>query len=83
MPQAISVSLMNIQSFGLKTPHSDVDFVNGFIESYGDPLGMTGSYESYVNFKNGKASARTEAISSNAQWFEDNSLLIPASVNLL
>lgn len=52
---------------------SDVDFVNGFIESYGDPLGMTGSYESYVNFKNKKASARTETISSNAQWFEDNS----------
>lgn len=52
---------------------SDVDFVNGFIESYGDPLGMTGSYESYVNFKNRKASARTETISSNAQWFEDNS----------
>ena len=52
---------------------SDVDFVNGFIESYGDPLGMTGSYESYVNFKNKKASARTETISNNAQWFEDNS----------
>lgn len=52
---------------------SDVDFVNGFIESYGDPLGMTGSYESYVNFKNKKASARTETISGNAQWFEDNS----------
>ena len=52
---------------------SDVDFVNGFIESYGDPLGMTGSYESYVNFKNKQASARTETISSNAQWFEDNS----------
>ena len=52
---------------------SDVDFVNGFIESYGDPLGMTGSYESYVNFKNKKSSARTETISSNAQWFEDNS----------
>lgn len=52
---------------------SDVDFVNGFIESYGDPLGMTGSYESYVNFKNRKASARTETISGNAQWFEDNS----------
>lgn len=56
---------------------SDVDFVNGFIESYGDPLGMTGSYESYVNFKNGKASARTETISSNAQWFEDNSPIDP------
>lgn len=52
---------------------SDVDFVNGFIESYGDPLGMTGSYESYVNFKNKKASERTETISANAQWFEDNS----------
>ena len=52
---------------------SDVDFVNGFIESYGDPLGMTGSYESYVNFKNRKASARTETISQNAQWFEDHS----------
>jgi dipeptidyl-peptidase-3 len=56
---------------------SDVDFVNGFIESYGDPLGMTGSYESYVNFKNKKSSARTETISSNAQWFEDNSPVDP------
>lgn len=52
---------------------SDVDFVNGFIESYGDPLGMTGSWESYVNFKNAKSSSRTETISRNAQWFEDNS----------
>lgn len=52
---------------------SDVDFVNGFIESYGDPLGMTGSWESYVNFKNAKSSKRTETISGNAQWFEDNS----------
>ena len=52
---------------------SDVDFVNGFIESYGDPLGMTGSWESYVNFKNAKSSDRTEKISGNAQYFEDNS----------
>ncbi len=52
---------------------SDIDFVNGFIESYNDPLGMTGSWESYVNFKNGKSSERTEKISSNAQWFEDHS----------
>ena len=52
---------------------SDIDFVNGFIESYGDPLGMTGAWESYVNFKNKKSSARTETISNNAQWFEDNS----------
>lgn len=56
---------------------SDVDFVNGFIESYNDPLGMTGSWESYVNFKNAKSSARTEAISSNAQWFESNSPVDP------
>ncbi len=56
---------------------SDVDFVNGFIESYGDPLGMTGSWESYVNFKNAKSSARTETISGNAQWFEDNSPVDP------
>lgn len=51
----------------------DVDFVNGFIESYGDPLGMTGSWESYVNFKNQASTKRTETIASNAQWFEDNS----------
>lgn len=56
---------------------SDIDFVNGFIESYGDPLGMTGSWESYVNFKNAKSSARTETISSNAQWFEDHSPVDP------
>ncbi|MDE6575122.1 MAG: dipeptidyl peptidase 3 [Muribaculaceae bacterium] len=52
---------------------SQVDFINGFIESYGDPLGMTGSWESIVNFKNMDASARTETLSANAQWFEDNS----------
>lgn len=56
---------------------SQVDFVNGFIESYGDPLGMTGSWESIVNFKNLAASSRTEAISSSAQWFEDNSPVDP------
>ena len=52
---------------------SQVDFINGFIESYGDPLGMTGSWESIVNFKNNEASERTEILSGNAQWFEDNS----------
>ncbi|MDE5663367.1 MAG: dipeptidyl peptidase 3 [Muribaculaceae bacterium] len=56
---------------------SDIDFVNGFIESYGDPLGMTATWEAYVNFKNREASARTEAISSNAQWFEDHSPINP------
>lgn len=56
---------------------SDVDFVNGFIESYNDPLGMTGSWESYVNFKNRPSSKRTETISENAQWFEDHSPIDP------
>ncbi len=53
--------------------NSQVDFVNGFIESYGDPLGMKASWESIVNFKNLQASERTHLISENAQWFEDNS----------
>lgn len=52
---------------------STVDFINGFIESYGDPLGLKGAWESIVNFKNEKASYRTEVISANAQWFEDHS----------
>lgn len=56
---------------------SEVDFVNGFIENYGDPLGMTASWESYVNFKNLPSSKRTETISSNAQWFEDHSPVDP------
>lgn len=56
---------------------SQVDFINGFIETYGDPLGMTGSWESIVNFKNNEASHRTEVISDNAQWFEDNSPIDP------
>lgn len=54
-----------------------VDFINGFIESYGDPLGMTGSWESIVNFKDLAASHRTETVSSNAQWFEQNSPVDP------
>lgn len=57
--------------------HSDVDFVNGFIESYGDPLGMTAQWESYVNFKNQESSKRTKTISDNAQWFEDHSPVNP------
>ncbi|MFG6388501.1 MAG: dipeptidyl peptidase 3 [Muribaculaceae bacterium] len=56
---------------------SRVDFINGFIESYGDPLGMTGAWESIVNFKNNEASERTEILSGNAQWFEDNSPVDP------
>ena len=57
----------------LKDTDSLVDFVNGFIESYGDSLGMKASWESIVNFKDMEATHRTETISSNAQWFEDHS----------
>ncbi len=56
---------------------SDIDFINAFIESYGDPLGMTANWESIVNFRNNEASRRTSIISSNAQWFEDNSPVDP------
>lgn len=56
---------------------SRVDFINGFIESYDDPLGMTANWESIVNFKNLDASHRTEVISGNAQWFESNSPVDP------
>ena len=52
---------------------SQVDFINGFIESYGDPLGMTGSWEGMVNFKDMAASRRSKLISENAQYFESNS----------
>lgn len=54
-----------------------VDFVNGFIECYGDPLGLKCSWESIVNFKDLEATKRTEALSKNAQWFEDNSPVAP------
>ncbi len=53
--------------------NSLVDFVNGFTESYGDPLGMKASWESIVNFKDMEATRRTETISKNAQWFENHS----------
>lgn len=56
---------------------SRVDFVNGFTESYGDPLGMKASWESIVNFKNLEATKRTEIISCNAQWFENHSPVDP------
>ena len=57
----------------VKDLDSRVDFVNGFTESYGDPLGMKASWESIVNFKDLEATKRTETISANAQWFEDHS----------
>ena len=62
----------------VKDLNSKVDFINGFIEDYGDPLGMKGSWEAMVNFKDSVNTARTEVISSNAQWFEDHSPVKPA-----
>jgi len=52
---------------------SDIDFINGFIETYQDPLGRKATWESLVNFKDKEATRRAETISMNAQWFEDNS----------
>ncbi|MBR3074295.1 MAG: dihydrofolate reductase [Bacteroidales bacterium] len=54
-----------------------VDFVNGFIEDYNDPLGRKGSWEGHVNIKDAKASERSSILSANAQWFEDNSPVDP------
>ena len=54
-----------------------VDFINGFVEDYNDPLGRKGSWEGYVNIKDFAASARTETLSANAQWFEDHSPVDP------
>lgn len=56
---------------------SFIDFNNGFIETYGDPLGLKASWESIVNFKNVEATHRTQTISENAQWFEDHSPVAP------
>ncbi|HBH48944.1 MAG TPA: dihydrofolate reductase [Bacteroidales bacterium] len=57
----------------LQDVNAQVDFVNGFIENYADPMGLKATWESVVNFKDLEATKRTEIISSNAQWFEDNS----------
>ena len=57
----------------VKDLNSLVDFTNGFTETYDDPLGMKGTWEAIVNFKDMAATRRTETISKNAQWFEDNS----------
>ena len=56
---------------------SDVDFVNGFVEDYDDPLGRKASWEGIVNYRDKEASRRTEIISGNAQWFEDHSPIDP------
>jgi len=57
----------------VKELDGDIDFINGFIEVYGDPLGIKGSWESIVNFKDKEASKRATILSENAQWFEDHS----------
>ena len=57
----------------VKDLNSRVDFVNGFTETYADPLGITGTWESLINFKDMNATHRCQTISDNAQWFEDNS----------
>lgn len=57
----------------LQDVNSQVDFVNGFTETYTDPLGMKATWEALVNFKDMEATKRTEIISNNAQWFEDHS----------
>lgn len=62
----------------VKDTNSNVDFVNGFIESYGDPLGRKASWESVVNFRDVEACKRTEIMAANAQWFEDNAPINPA-----
>lgn len=56
---------------------TEIDFVNGFTENYGDPMGLKGSWESVVNFKNNEATKRTQIIADAAQWFEDNSPVDP------
>ncbi len=62
----------------VKDTVSRVDFVNGFIEDYGDPLGRKASWEANVNFLDEEACHRTTVISENAQWFEDHSPVDPA-----
>lgn len=57
----------------LEEQEGQVDFINGFIEVYGDPLGLKGSWEGIVEYKDAEATKRTRLISENAQWFEDHS----------
>ena len=70
--------LFNLYCIQWVTEHrSRVDFVNGFIEVYGDPLGLKGSWEGIVEYKDLEATKRTQTISDNAQWFEDHSPVDP------
>ena len=68
-------SLYNIN--WVKDTEGDVDYINGFIEVYNDPLGYTGSYETIVEIKDFDASARMQTLMQNAQWFEDNMPFMP------
>ena len=61
----------------LKDTEGTVDFINGFVEDYNDPLGRKGAWEGHVNIKDLEASRRTEILSANAQWFEDHSPVDP------
>ena len=61
----------------VKDTEGTVDFINGFVEDYNDPLGRKGAWEGYVNIKDKEASERTEILCSNAQWFEDNAPIDP------
>ena len=61
----------------LKEQSGRIDFINGFIEVYGDPLGLKGSWEGIVEYKDLEATKRTQTISANAQWFEDHSPVAP------
>ncbi len=61
----------------VKDTEGDVDYINGFVEVYNDPLGYTGSYESIVQIKDFDASARMSTLMSNAQWFEDGMPILP------
>lgn len=61
----------------LQEQQGDIDFINGFIEVYGDPLGIKGSWEGLVEYKDHEATRRTRVISANAQWFEDHSPVDP------
>ena len=73
----------NLQTFNeyciewLKVHDSAIDFINGFIEVYGDPLGLKGSWEGLVEYIDETATQRTRTISNNAQWFEDHSPVDP------
>lgn len=61
----------------LKEQQGEVDFINGFIEVYGDPLGLKGTWEGIVELRDEKATQRTRTIAENAQWFEDHSPVDP------